>query len=30
MRTLATIDGPNQQEAKAFLARLEARGARSE
>lgn len=25
MRTLATVDGPNQQEAKAFLARLEAR-----
>ena len=30
MKTLATIDGPNQQEAKAFLARLEARGSRSE
>ena len=30
MKTLATIDGPNQQEAKAFLARFEARGSRSE
>ena len=29
MKTLATIDGPNQQEAKAFLARLESRGDRS-
>ena len=29
MRTLATIDGPNQKEAKAFRARLESRGDRS-
>ena len=29
MKTLATIDGPNQEEAKAFLARLEARKRRS-
>lgn len=25
MKTLAMVDGPNQEEAKAFLARLEAR-----
>ena len=30
MKTLATIDGPNQTEAKAFLARLEARDKRDQ